>query len=173
MWWVEIGRNSFEKIPSLSHSQTGTSRRIRGVRHFTQNNNSVMNFSHFAYLGLARVPGKTNAENIFSRQLLTLHLTGETCLNPWHSAGSARVQQRTANFFFRRLDISLTRRYRGSTTRSQACSQTHTHRGRWQSRTQPWKSSLPPGIFPEWPVWKSKTIARSLHLFAPPLHPSI
>lgn len=162
-----------QKSLKLLHGQNATSRRIRGVRHFTQNNNAVMNFSHFAYLGLARMPGKTNAENIFSRQLLTLHLTGETCLNLWHLAGSARVQQHTANFFFRRVDISLTQRYWGSTTCSQACSQTHAHRGRWQSRTQPWKSSLPPGIFPEWPVWKSKTIARSLHLFHPSFHPSI
>lgn len=41
---------------------------------------------------LARTPGSMNTENVLRQQLLTLHLTWETCGNLWHLAESAHTQ---------------------------------------------------------------------------------
>lgn len=138
-----------------------------------------MTFSHLTYQGtyLAKWTQRTFLAN--SCWPPPPHLTWETCTNLWHLAESARVHTHKCSssastlFFCAGRDIGLTERYWDTDNYMQSGMSTHTHpythtyRGSLQCRTQPWKSSVTPGNFPEWPVCKSKTIARSLHLFIP------
>lgn len=110
---------------------------------FALNKNTVMHFILFTCLGIARVPGKMNTENILSQQLLTPHVTWETCGNLWHLAESAHTHQHIHGLHIGG-DISLTERYWDP--EDYMHSGMHTHWGSEQSRTQPWKSTDPWGI---------------------------
>lgn len=159
------------------HSQSGIF--LPRVIHFPRNNNTVRRFILLTCPRLARVAGKANTENVFSRQLLTLHLTWETCGNLWHMAESAhtlthRHTSTVCNFSFLcgegyQPDWTLLRAQR--TTCTQACAHTHTEVASGVGRNL--EKALFPGEFPWMACLREQNNCSFTPSFHPSLHPSI
>lgn len=131
-------------------------------------------WSHTQHLGLARTPDEMNKGNILRQRLLTLHLTWETCGNLWHASTHMHKHMIAPSlfcYFFFPLawgEISAWRYWEPDNSMHRGMHK-HPHRGRSWSRTQPWKSSDPPGEnFTEWPCLQEQN-----NLSVPSILPSI